>query len=742
MSLPMPNLDDRNFEDLMKEALSLIPVYDKEWTNYNPSDPGITLLELFSWLSELTIYRIDRVQEENYRKFLELLGIKHLFKWNEIPGNESDLIEFLAETYEVDWVKIAKIEKTNDGKAINIHFENNSILLKLGDKGDKEEKVTIQLDNGTTHDLDVKKELRVYESVKSGTAEGWLFRWDKVPGADKNKLIEYFIRKDGKLSWLYDASLEKIDNGKTLNFFSKNQSGKTQYITIHLNDEENKVTVYESIDPGTPERKYEFDVVKDLKIYDAIESDIKRGLESISKRYRAITSDDFEFLANECIETLQKGLAGRAICVNNSNLEYGKILSSNSQPGHVSVILIPGAEKPEFSWDDIPGKSNIQLIGFLHNIYGTDWIKSAKVEKSEDGNTITISEFPKTETTSDSIKSILLKMSLKKVNLESYFSVQYSDELEFDWDEIPGKDNVLLLEFLEKIYGANWIKSAKIEKSVDDNTITISKITNNEIDSDGITYISLKTDQKKKTFESRLYSSYAKGPDFLWDHVPGKDNDQFFEFLAKIYGADWIKSAKVEKSADGDTITISKFSNVGTASDSVQSISVTPERKVTLESQFYASYEFIANMEQGKLNVYCYTVNGRPSDLLKDQVRKYLNKRKLVTTKLHVVAPDYRKATLSACISLKADALEDKVIEEANKAISKCFDSLEGGKDSKGWPVGRNIYRSEIYQLLESITGVDYVIAINIDNSAADSVELKEYQLIELTAVKIEVCDE
>lgn len=75
MSLPIYNLDDRSFDDLMKEALSLIPRYNRDWSNYNPSDPGITLLELFAWLSELVIYRTNQVPEKNYHKFLELIGI-------------------------------------------------------------------------------------------------------------------------------------------------------------------------------------------------------------------------------------------------------------------------------------------------------------------------------------------------------------------------------------------------------------------------------------------------------------------------------------------------------------------------------------------------------------------------------------------------------------------------------------------------------------------------------------------
>ena len=48
--------------------------YDPSWTNHNPSDPGITLIELFAWLTEMLIYRVNRVPERNYAKFLKLLN--------------------------------------------------------------------------------------------------------------------------------------------------------------------------------------------------------------------------------------------------------------------------------------------------------------------------------------------------------------------------------------------------------------------------------------------------------------------------------------------------------------------------------------------------------------------------------------------------------------------------------------------------------------------------------------------
>lgn len=76
MALTLPQLDDRRFSDLTAELRSLIPRYDKTWTNHNPADPGMTLVELFAWLAELVIYRLNRVEDRTYRAFLELLGVQ------------------------------------------------------------------------------------------------------------------------------------------------------------------------------------------------------------------------------------------------------------------------------------------------------------------------------------------------------------------------------------------------------------------------------------------------------------------------------------------------------------------------------------------------------------------------------------------------------------------------------------------------------------------------------------------
>jgi hypothetical protein len=75
MPLQIPSIDDRRYQDLLNEALARIPVHNPEWTNFNKSDPGVTLLELFAFLTENLLYRSNQIPERNRRKFLQLLGV-------------------------------------------------------------------------------------------------------------------------------------------------------------------------------------------------------------------------------------------------------------------------------------------------------------------------------------------------------------------------------------------------------------------------------------------------------------------------------------------------------------------------------------------------------------------------------------------------------------------------------------------------------------------------------------------
>src|SRR5215218_5349931 len=72
----LPPIDDRTYEQLVAEARVRIPSYTPEWTDLNDNEPGMALVQLFAWMTDMLLYRMGRVPELNYLKFLELIGVE------------------------------------------------------------------------------------------------------------------------------------------------------------------------------------------------------------------------------------------------------------------------------------------------------------------------------------------------------------------------------------------------------------------------------------------------------------------------------------------------------------------------------------------------------------------------------------------------------------------------------------------------------------------------------------------
>ncbi|HEX6525002.1 MAG TPA: putative baseplate assembly protein [Streptosporangiaceae bacterium] len=78
MPLPAPNLDDRRFQELVDDAKRLVQRRCPEWTDHNVSDPGVTLIETFAYMTDQLLYRLNRVPDRLYLKFLDLIGLRML----------------------------------------------------------------------------------------------------------------------------------------------------------------------------------------------------------------------------------------------------------------------------------------------------------------------------------------------------------------------------------------------------------------------------------------------------------------------------------------------------------------------------------------------------------------------------------------------------------------------------------------------------------------------------------------
>jgi predicted phage baseplate assembly protein len=78
MALPAPDLDDRRFQDLVNDAKRMVMRRCPEWTDHNVSDPGVTLIETFAFMTDQLLFRLNRVPDRLYLKFLDLIGLRLL----------------------------------------------------------------------------------------------------------------------------------------------------------------------------------------------------------------------------------------------------------------------------------------------------------------------------------------------------------------------------------------------------------------------------------------------------------------------------------------------------------------------------------------------------------------------------------------------------------------------------------------------------------------------------------------
>src|SRR5262249_20232639 len=86
----------------------------------------------------------------------------------------------------------------------------------------------------------------------------------------------------------------------------------------------------------------------------------------------------------------------------------------------------------------------------------------------------------------------------------------------------------------------------------------------------------------------------------------------------------------------------------------------------------------------------------------------YLDVRRTLTTRHHVVGPHYAPISAEIVIACTSDALPTAV---RGRVVGQLEDFLKplGDATQEGWPFGRDVYASELFEQIEAVEGVDYV---------------------------------
>jgi hypothetical protein len=119
-----------------------------------------------------------------------------------------------------------------------------------------------------------------------------------------------------------------------------------------------------------------------------------------------------------------------------------------------------------------------------------------------------------------------------------------------------------------------------------------------------------------------------------------------------------------------------------------------------------------------------------------NDIRRMLEPKCLLTTRLHVVAPCRLWFNLKAEIFPLPHVAFEKVKARTIAVLQNYFDPIaDAGPDSAGWPFGRAIFINDIIALLDRVPGVDYVHAVHLLNLAIDPAKLSD----DRTAIGIQI---
>jgi len=92
----------------------------------------------------------------------------------------------------------------------------------------------------------------------------------------------------------------------------------------------------------------------------------------------------------------------------------------------------------------------------------------------------------------------------------------------------------------------------------------------------------------------------------------------------------------------------------------------------------------------------------------------YLDERRLLTTRLDIRPPAYYWVACRSKLRASPGADQAQVEATVLKRLYHFLNPLKGGPDGAGWPFGRTLYLSDVYQCLQGIPNVQFVRSVEL----------------------------
>ncbi len=712
--LSQMNLDDRTFKDIIESAKKMIPGLIPEWTDENHHDPGITFIELLAWLIEMQQYYLDRVTLKNELKFLKLLGIKpksatlakanvtfeDVIRNTYLPigtplGARGEVFETTQENFLLS-AKIEKVISVCENQIWDYTEQNNvwgTAFYPFGNEAKRGSKLYIGLNEALPEGTNIHISLNVFEDYP-------------VPALIPNE--GEFI-PSAKLLWKYYDGNEwrnvSIIKDTTYNLHFKGQ-------------------LFFSID--RPMMPIQLEYSPEAELYwlccnieeDGYEISPKLcelGFNTVEAIHRNTLCDFYHFCATgkpnqqyihssylaftgKCYVQVKEYIEGNEVWFNWERVE--SLSKSEPTDKHFELKLDFIGNNCSILFGDgkngkIPEKGidNIRLISCSHSfeetalIAGSNGLSNQKVETN--------------------IKDIItdsfrIQVGQKLKGMNSLFWEDWRRVDNFDNSSPIDKHYILKENTAEILFGDN--ERGAIPQNLGMYNISIISCQTGGTEKGNIKTNEINTLSTKIESLSHIHvlkSTPAEG---------GTNKES-------------IQEAKQRARRD-----LKSIYKAVTCEDYEELAKMTPGLRVA-KVKAIPLFEpglkgYPASQVKAKVCIvavpYSTVEKPLPSKQFLENMRRHLDKFRLITTELEVIPPEYVKITVSAVVVVEQHInLNSKKIKDA---LHDMLSPVGSGEESEGWDFGRTVYKGDIYGRIKQISGVEYVreLRIQFEGRAAE----------------------
>lgn len=711
MKLPLPNLDDRRWIDLAEEGRNLIPRYAPEWTDFNVHDPGITLIELFAWLTEMNIFRLNQIPEAHRRKFLAMLGITP-----RLPQAASTVLEFLSKsgTSSIELPATTEIEIQESSRMVRFRtLEDLTVVpIKLSSMGRNDQ-------NGRQDDLTL-----LWENGESlamfGTIPhvGSAFCFGFSGPLPRGKTITLYLRFSGgkggvderqrlQAEWLeMQQDCPSLNPCQPANTSASNLNSPPMHLPHH-----SVRTVWE-IGPSMNNA----DSWKPLncetgEIIDETRACTLDGFVRVILPSNSVANTDCylrcRLVAGEYDEPpiLQAAILNAVSAEQAVPVHSEFTIAKSATISGPKDLLLYAFKKFTFRFNNagevealtfLPATSpapeffitRLQLpTGTTAGIFGCE-LRILGKGLGEPSQKVVLQPAP---VQSHSVGIFTLKEEVWQVwSQRSDFDASTRSDHHFTLDPATG-----IVTFGDGEKGIPVPRDALI----------IAKFRNTDAElgnflAGKIWQLSHSAHNQALINEIKTRADLQKisNPIPVTGGEPSEDLTQ----------AEGRAFAEAQRSTRAVTINDIEHLTLTTPGTHVARAAVKPNLDARYPGLQAPGVTTVLLLPQNPV------AGAQPSPGLKAAVQRYLNRRRILGNRIIVAGPVYTKVAVTARVKSQTEANRTRVRQDILQALHHFFDPLHGGPAKTGWPFGRDVYRSEVLHVIDSVTGVENVIALEL----------------------------